>query len=110
EGARGAWQESHYGRFLKVFEEYLALKKVDPAFEPARPAIPARVRLPRDVNEGPLLSDTRTAAVSDLFNGCYETMLEVLLRFFLHEGAGQVAGAEDTEMTTLSNVAVDAMF
>jgi hypothetical protein len=110
EGARGAWQESHYGRFLKVFEEYLALKNADPAFEPARPVIPARVRLPRDVNEGPLLSDPRTAAVSDLFNGCYETMLEVLLRFFLHEGAGQVAGAEDAEMTTLSDVAVDAMF
>ena len=110
EGARGDWQASHYGRFLKVLEEYLALKQTDPTFEPARAVIPARVRLPRDVNDGPLLSDPRTAAVSDLFNGCYEALLEVLLRFFLHEGAGEVADARDAEMTSLSDVAVGAMF
>jgi len=110
EGARGDWQESHYGRFLQVLEEYLAFKQADPTFEPARPVIPARVRLPRDVNEGPLLSDPRTAAVSDLFNGCYEALLEVLLRFFLHEGAGEAADARDAEMTSLSDVAVGAMF
>jgi hypothetical protein len=104
EGARGNWQEAHYGRFLKVLEEYLALKREDPAFEPARPATPARVRLPRDVVEGPLISDPRTAAVSDLFNGCYEVLIEVLLRFFVHEGEG------DTEMAALSDAAVDAMF
>jgi hypothetical protein len=104
EGARGNWREAHYGRFLTVLEEYLALKRADPSFEPARLAIPARVRLPRDVDEGPLISDTRTAAVADLFNGCYETLIEVLLRFFLHEGTG------DAEMATLSNAAVDAMF
>ena len=123
EGARGNWQESHYGRFLKVLDEYLALKRADPTFDPARPAIPARVRLPRDVNEGPLISDPRTAAVSDLFNGCYETLLEVLLRFFVHEGDGdegdgdegvgeaEGAGAEaENEVATLSDAAVDAMF
>jgi hypothetical protein len=104
EGARGNWEESHYGRFLKVFEEYQALKLQDPSFEPARPTIPARVRLPRDVNAGPLISDTRTAAVSDLFNGCYEVLIEVLLRFFVQEGEG------DAEMAMLSDVAVGAMF
>jgi hypothetical protein len=103
EGARGDWRESHYGRFLIVLEEYLALKQVDPTFEPARPVIPARVRLPRDVNEGPLLSDSRTAAVSDLFNGCYEALLEALLRFFVHEGE------DAAEMTTLADAAVSAM-
>jgi hypothetical protein len=107
EGARGAWQESHYGRFLKVLDEYLALKRAHPAFEPARPVIPARVRLPRDITEGPLISDPRTAAVSDLFNGCYEALLEVLLRFFVHEG---MKDGGDAEMTTLSDAAVSAMF
>jgi hypothetical protein len=110
EGARGSWQESHYGRFLQVLKEYRALKQVDPSFEPARPAIPARVRLPRDVVEGPLISDARTAAVSDLFNGCYEALLEVLLRFFVHEGAGAGAGETEAELAALSDVAVDAMF
>jgi hypothetical protein len=62
------------------------------------------VRRPRDVNEGPLIADARTAAVSDLFNGCYEVLIEVLLRFFVHEGAG------DAEMATLSDAAVGAMF
>jgi Ferritin-like len=104
EGARGNWQVSHYGRFLKVLDEYVALKRADPSFEPARPAIPARVRLPRDVAEGPLISDTRTAAVSDLFNGCYEALIEVLLRFFVHEGEG------DAALATLSDAAVGAMF
>jgi hypothetical protein len=104
EGARGDWRESHYGRFLKVLEEYLEHKRLDPSFEPARTAIPARVRLPRDVTEGPLISDTRTASVSDLFNGCYEMLLEVLLRFFVQEGDA------DADMTTLSDAAVGAMF
>ena len=104
EGARGNWEESHYGRFLKVLEEYLALKQADPSFEPARPAIPARVRLPRDVPEGPLIADARTAAVSDLFNGCYEVLLEVLLRFFVHEGE------QEADLAALSDAAVGAMF
>lgn len=104
EGARGAWQESHYGRFLQVLDEYRTLKQMDPAFEPARPVIPARVRLPRDVTEGPLISNARTAAVSDLFNGCYEALIEILLRFFVHEGEGEA------ELAVLSDGAVDAMF
>ena len=104
EGARGDWREAHYGRFLRVLEEYLALKQADPAFEPARPAIPARVRLPRDVAEGTLITDTRTAAVSDLFNGCYEALIEILLRFFVHEGE------DNAELATLSDAAVGAMF
>ncbi|HEX6799449.1 MAG TPA: ferritin-like protein [Ktedonobacterales bacterium] len=104
EGARGNWQESHYGRFLNVFEEYMALKSANPSFEPARPVIPARVRLPRDVSEGPLISDPRTAVVSDLFNGSYEALIEILLRFFVHEGEG------DADLATLSDVAVGAMF
>jgi hypothetical protein len=104
EGARGNWQEAHYGRFLKVLEEYLALKQADPAFEPARPAIAARVRLPRDVVEGPLITDTRTAALSDLFNGCYEVLIEMLLRFFVHEGESEA------ELVALSDAAVGGMF
>jgi hypothetical protein len=104
EGARGNWQESHYGRFVKVLEEYLALKQEDPSFHPARPTVPARVRLPRDVNEGLLITNTRTAAVSDLFNGCYEVLVELLLRFFVHEGES------DAEMVTLSDAAIGAMF
>jgi hypothetical protein len=104
EGARGDWQDSHYGRFLKVFHEYQASKQDDPLFEPARPAIPARVRLPSDVGEGTLIADPHTAAVSDLFNGCYEILLEALVRFFVHVDEGE------SELTALADTAVDSMF
>src|SRR4029079_9990658 len=103
-GARGDCQASHFGRFLKVFLEYQASRQEDPLFEPARPAIPARVRLPRDVGEGTLISDSHTAAVSDLFNGCYEILLEALVRFFLHVDEGE------SELTALADTAVDSMF
>jgi hypothetical protein len=56
------------------------------------------------VSEGTLISDPRTAAVSDLFNGCYEALLEALLRFFVHVGEGK------TDLMTLADVSVDAMF
>ncbi len=104
EGARGHWQDAHYGRFLRVLEEYTAFKQQDPAFDPARPVVPARARLPRDVSEGELISDARTAAVTDLFNGCYEALLEMLLRFFLHEDETR------DELMALSDASVSAMF
>jgi hypothetical protein len=104
EGARGDWRDAHYGRFVRTLMEYLALKEADPTFEPARPAVPARVRLPRDVDAGELISDARTAAVSDLFNGCYEALLELLLRFFIHEDESVA------ELNALADAAVNAMF
>jgi hypothetical protein len=104
EGARGNWQDAHYGRFLRVLEEYLAFTQQDPSFEPARPVVPARARPQRDVGDGELISDARTAAVADLFNGCYEALLEILLRFFLHEDETR------DELMTLADASVDAMF
>ena len=49
EGARGDWQDAHYGRFLGIWEEYHELTEADPAFEPARPVIPAFTRQPFDI-------------------------------------------------------------
>lgn len=104
EGARGDWQNAHYGRFLKVYQELRDFKQRDPSFDPARPVVPVRPRLPRDVSEGEIITEIGTAAVSDLFNGCYEVLLEVLLRFFLHEDE------EAGDLIHLADVAVDAMF
>ncbi len=104
EGARGNWQDAHYGKFLGVYQEYQAFLQQDPTFDPARPVVPARARLPRDVSEGELITDPRTAAVSDLFNGCYEALLEIMLRFFLHEDETR------QELTVLSDTSVNAMF
>jgi hypothetical protein len=85
EGARGDWQSAHYGRFLRVWDEYQQLREQDPAFDPARPVIPAFTRQPFDVAEHqPLLTDPVTRTVAELFNLGYETLLQLLTRFFTH--------------------------
>lgn len=104
EGARGDWKDAHYGRFLSILDEYRTLKAQDPAFEPARPVIPAFVRTPADSPGVTLIQDAHTARVSSLFNGCYEVMLQVLLRYFAHHGE------TDEQLKMLTNVGVDLMF
>ncbi len=104
EGARGDWKNAHYGRFLSVLDEYRTVKAQDPAFEPARPVIPAFVRVPADSPAVTLIEDPHTARVSSLFNGCYEVMLQVLLRYFIHHDE------TDEQLKALADVGVDLMF
>ena len=85
EGARGDWQSAHYGRFLRIWQEYRQLREQDPSFDPARPVIPAFARQPFDIPEPqPLLTDPVTRTVAELFNLAYETLLQLLTRFFTH--------------------------
>ncbi|HVH14855.1 MAG TPA: ferritin-like domain-containing protein [Candidatus Angelobacter sp.] len=101
EGARGDWKNSHFGRFLGILNEYRELKKSDPKFEPSRPVIAAFARPPPDTDANVELIDDRfTAEVSDLFNGSYQVLLQMLSRFFL-----QVETTGD-ELQTLSNASV----
>jgi hypothetical protein len=104
EGARGDWRKAHFGKFLKIMQEYRDLKQQDPGFEPARPVVAAYVRPPSDTSEVPLISDPVTAGISELFNASYEVMLQMLTRYFIH--------SEETEdeLHTLSSMAVSAMF
>jgi hypothetical protein len=106
EGARADRQDAHFGKFLRVLEEYLEFKRRDPDFEPARPVTVAWVRQPGDTNlpNPTLITDPTTAGVADLFNAAYEVLLQMLVRFFIH--------TEETEgeLRTLSNTAVGAMF
>jgi len=104
EGARGDWQNAHYGRFLQVYNEYQELKQQDPGFEPSRQVRPAFVRQPADTGPVDLIADPVTARVSNLFNGSYATLLSMLNRFFLH------GGETDEEFKVLSDVCVDLMF
>ena len=85
EGARGDWQPAHYGRFLGIWQEFLQLREQDPSFSPARPVIPAFARQPFDIPEPqPLLTEPVTRTVAELFNLGYETLLQLLTRFFTH--------------------------
>jgi Ferritin-like len=104
EGARGDWRNAHYGKFLQIYNEYLALKEQDPTFEPTRAIAPAFVRQPADTGPAHLIADPVTASVSNLFNASYATLLSMLNRFFVH------GGETDEEFTLLSNVSVDLMF
>jgi len=106
EGARGDWQSSHYGQFVRVMKEYLELKQQDASFEPARPVVAAYVHMPSDADEAPLITDPITAGVSELFNACYEVMLQLLIRYFIHSGGSE----SEEELKMLSGTAVDAMF
>jgi Ferritin-like len=93
EGARGDWIRSHFGTFVGILEDLLAMQAADPAFDPARPVEPAFVRLPPDVAAGTLIEDPATAQVADLANGLYEVTLQVLSRYYIHHG--ETAGEFD---------------
>ena len=103
EGATGEWRTAHFGRFLDVFDEFMAMKAADPAFEPARPALAGRSRDADSANE-PVISDPVTAKVADLFNVANEAILLTLARYF--------ASTDETaeQRATLADVAVELMF
>ena len=104
EGATGDWREAHFGKFLEIYDEFLALRASDPAFEPARPVLPGHVRPHRYGDAIPLIDDPRTRRVADLFNVVNEIVLLALTRYFAHtdETAEQLA--------LLENVGVGLMF
>ncbi|MDQ3856215.1 MAG: ferritin-like protein [Chloroflexota bacterium] len=106
EGARGHWEEAHYGKFLRIFSEYQEVTQRDPAFEPARPVQMAWCRIPGTpgVVEPCMIAEQVTAEVADLFNASYEILVQMLARFFAH------TEESDEELNTLSDTAVTAMF
>jgi hypothetical protein len=104
EGARGDWSEAHYGRFLAVLDEFLAIKADDPAFEPAHPVVGAGVRPVDGIHPDVVITDPVTAALSDLFNVNYDLILQILVRFLANVG-------EDREqLGILARTAVTLMF
>src|SRR3989442_7398525 len=65
EGARGDWVNSHFGKFVGILEDFLALRAADPTFEPARPVLPVFLREPPDVDQVALIDDPLTKRVAD---------------------------------------------
>ena len=85
EGVRGDWTEAHYGSFLTVRDELRALRRDDPRFDPAHPVLDNP--LAHDPPEGApdrLVDEPVTASVMQLFDGGYELMTAMLLRYFAH--------------------------
>lgn len=104
EGPRGDWRDAHFGRFKRVLDEYLAMRAADPAFEPARPVIAARVRRDEGDAGGPLIGETLTARAADLFNVVYEVLLQVLYRLLAR------IDESESETAVLADVAVGLMY
>jgi hypothetical protein len=104
EGATGDWRKAHFGKFLEIYDEYLALRAADPNFEPARPVLPGHVRPHRYGDAVPLIDDPRTRRVADLFNVVNEIVLLALTRFFAH------TDETPEQLALLEHVGVGLMF
>jgi hypothetical protein len=104
EGARGDWQNAHYGRFLAMWEEYNELRRRDSSFEPARPVLPAFSRQPFDITaERIIITEPLTARVAEVSALAYEVVIHVLLRFFTH------TDETEEQLRTLVDAAIDLM-
>jgi ferritin-like protein len=104
EGARGHWEDAHFGQFVAILDEYQALRTANPGFDPVRPVQVATVRPGERADDVPLITDPVTARCTDLFNTGYEVLLLALERYFAH------TEETDDELATLANLTVALMF
>ncbi len=104
EGVTGEWRTAHFGRFLEIYDELLALRAADPSFEPARPVVPSHVRTHRYGEGVPIIADPIARRVADLFNVVNEVVLLSLTRFFAH------TDESDAQLAVLAETAVGLMF
>jgi hypothetical protein len=103
EGPRSHWRDAHFGRFVQMLDEYHERCEADAGFDPVRPVMAANVRPPEREGTVPLIEDRLTARCTDLFNVAYETLLQLLHRYFAH------TEESDAELATLADVAVGLM-
>ena len=104
EGARGHWEDAHYGRFLSIWDEYHALRNADPRFEPARPVVAAFTRQPFDLTDPvTVITNPEAHRVAEVTTIAYEVLLHLLTRFFTH------TDETDEQLGLLMNAAFDLM-
>jgi hypothetical protein len=82
EGATGDWATAHYGRFLEMFDDYVAMRREDPGFRPAHPVVAAGRRAVEGIEPDVYITDPTTGGCSDLFNAVYELLLQMIARYF----------------------------
>jgi Ferritin-like len=103
EGARGHWQNAHFGQFVRILDEYRRLKAANPDFEPARPVLFATVRPSAHDDTVPRITEGVASRCTDLFNVGYEVLLQMLHRYFAH------TEETDAQLKTLSRAAIALM-
>ena len=103
EGARGHWQNAHFGQFVEILDEYRQLKAANPDFEPARAVLFATVRPCEHDDTVPRITEEVASRCTDLFNVGYEVLLQLLHRYFAH------TEETDAQLMTLSRAAIALM-
>jgi Ferritin-like len=103
EGARGHWQNAHFGQFVQILDEYRQLKAANPDFAPARPVRFATVRPSEHDDTVPRITERVASRCTDLFNVGYEVLLQTLQRYFAH------TEETDAQLATLSRAAITLM-
>jgi hypothetical protein len=108
EGASPEADDSHYRRFCQIRDEYRDLLAADADFRPGRPVLTSPYALlPTDLpstTEVNLVDDPLSVDVCGLFDGCYELMIQILGRLFVH------AEESEEELQTLADIAIEMMF
>lgn len=88
EGASVDTVDSHYHKFNRIRQEYQAILDEDEYFEPARAVLPNPFATrPTDLaaeSEINIIDEPLSIDVSNLFDGCYELMVQMLGRLFVH--------------------------
>ena len=107
EGASADAEDSHYQLFLAMRDEYRALLATDENFRPGRPVLANPYAL-MPADEGALaaanlVDDPLSADMCSLFDGCYEVMVQILGRLFVH------ADESEAEFGALADVGVGLM-
>lgn len=107
EGARIEDENSHYARFVALLNEYDEVLEADPNFEPGRRVLKNPYSIyPNDVQDSDnvnLIEEPTTIDVCNLFDGCYELLIQMMGRLLL--------GSEESvaQLTEIADITVGMM-
>ena len=103
EGARGHWQQAHFGQFVQILDEYREMLAANPQFDPVRPVMFATVRRCEHDETVPQIGERVTSRCGDLFNVSYEILLQMMERYFAH------TEETDAQLATLADATIGLM-
>ena len=103
EGARVEDESSHYNRFVALLNEYDEILKNEPSFSPGRPVLKNPYSmLPNDIHDPTgvsLIEDPVTMDVCNLFDGCYELLIQIMGRLLMGTGESEAQLTEIADIT-----------
>ena len=103
EGARIDDENSHHSRFVALLNEYDQLLEDDPTFKPGRPVLRNPYSIfPNDVHDATsvsLIEDPVSMDVCNLFDGCYEILMQMMGRLLLGSDESEAQLTEIADMT-----------